>query len=66
MGKVRSEGRGKEGDWGWVAGGGEDEGMLALKGGTCCRRRRGDVGGRGAVGGAGKWGVTRGRGRGWH
>lgn len=29
-------------------GGGEDEGMLALTGGTCCRRRRGDVGGRGA------------------
>lgn len=47
-------------------GGGEDEGMLALTGGTCCRRRRGNVGGRGAVGGAGKWGVTRGRGRGWH
>ncbi|TNN84631.1 hypothetical protein EYF80_005046 [Liparis tanakae] len=24
--------------------------MLALRGGTCCQRRRGDVGGRGAVG----------------
>lgn len=31
------------------------EGMLALRRGTCCRRRRGDVGGRGTVGGTGKW-----------
>lgn len=38
--------------------------MLALRGGTCCRRRRGNLGGRGTVGGTGKWGVRRGRGRG--
>lgn len=31
-----------------------DEGMLALKGGTCCGRRRGFLGGRSAVGGTGK------------
>lgn len=31
-----------------------DEGMLALKGGTCCSRRRGFLGGRSAVGGTGK------------
>lgn len=30
------------------------------------RRGGGDVGGRGAVGGVGKWGVRKGRGRGWH
>lgn len=44
-----------------------DKGMLALRGGTCCRRRGGgDVGGRRAVGGTGKRGVRWGRGRGWH
>lgn len=62
---------GKRGEWRGEGKGGErremgDEGMLALRRGTCCRRRRGDVGGRGAVGGTGKWGVRWGRGRGWH
>lgn len=65
MGKIVVEWRGgMKGRWREKGGG--DEGMLALRGGTCCRRRRGDVGGRGAVGGTGKWGVRWGRGRGWH
>lgn len=43
-----------------------DEGMLALRRGTCCCRRRGNLGGRSTVGGTWKWGVRRGSGRGWH
>lgn len=37
-----------------------DEGMLALRRGTCCRRRRGYLGGRSTVGGIGKSGLDRG------
>lgn len=49
--KQRSGGKGGE-KRGEVGDG--DQGMLALKGGTCCGRRRGNVGGRVAMGGSGK------------
>lgn len=34
-----------------------NKGMLALRGGTCCWKRRSNMGGRGGVGGVGKWEV---------